>query len=83
MERKSEYFSALSAASKARYEKKVVSTGLGTDPYSIERWNEYLDSFPEINWSDMIVYLTATPSENTCKAIKVYTHILIRGWLDA
>lgn len=71
MERKSEYFSALSATSRARYENKVVAAGLTTDPYCIERWHEDLDSLPEVNWSDMIVYLTATPSENTREAMKV------------
>ena len=71
MEHKSEYFSALSAASRARYERKVIAAGLTTDPYCIEQWHEDLDSFPEVNWSDMIVYLTATPSENTREAMKV------------
>ena len=71
MERKSEYFSSLSASAKDRYEKKVVATRLGIDPYSIERWREDLEAFPEVNWCDMIMYLTATPSEYTCEAIKV------------
>ena len=71
MERKSEYFSALSATSRARYERKVIAAGLTTDPYCIEQWHEYLDSLPEVNWSDMIVYLTATPSDNTREAMKV------------
>ena len=57
---KSEYFSALSAASRARYEKKVIAAGLTTDPYCIEQWHEDSDIFPEVNWSDMIVYLTAS-----------------------
>ena len=71
MERKSEYFSGLSVTSRVRYEKKVIATGLKTDPYCIERWHICLDSLPEVKWSDMIVYLTATPSENTREAIKV------------
>ena len=55
MEQKSEYFSALSAASKARYEWKVIAAGLTTDPCCIEQWHEDLDSFLEVNWSDMIL----------------------------
>ena len=71
MERKSEYFSNLSATSRIRYERKVTSAGLSTDPYCIEQWYEDLESFPDVHWSDMIVYLTATPSENTREAMKV------------
>ena len=48
-----------------------TETRLGIDPYSIERWREDLEAFPEVNWSDMIMYLTATPSEYTREAIKV------------
>ena len=62
MEQNSEYFSNLSATSCIRYESKVTSAGLLTDPYCIEQWNEDLESFPEVQWSDMIVYLTAMPS---------------------
>ena len=71
MERKSEYFSSLSASTKDRYERKVIATGLKVDPYSIERWHEDSEVFPEVNWSDMMIYLTATPSEYTREAIKV------------
>lgn len=71
MDRKSEYFSNLSATSRIRYETKVTSAGLSIDPYCIEQWCENLESFPEVHWSDMIVYLTATPSENTREAMKV------------
>ena len=71
MEQKSEHFSGLSATYRVRYEKKVIATGLKTDPYCIERWHECLGSLPEVKWSDMIVYLTATPSENTREAINV------------
>ena len=53
MEQKSEYFLALSASSRAKYERKVIAAGLTTDPYCNEQWHEYLDSLPEVNWSDM------------------------------
>ena len=66
MERKSEYFSSLLASAKQRYERKVISTGLKIDPYSIEHWDENSKVFPEINLSDMIIYLTAMPSEYVC-----------------
>ena len=49
MERKSEYFSNLSAASRIRYESKVTSVGLSKDPYRIEQWYEDLESFPEVH----------------------------------
>ena len=71
MERKSEYFSSLSASAKDRYERKVVATRLGIDPYTIECWREDLEVFPEVNCSDMIMYLTAMQSEYTREAIKV------------
>jgi len=45
---------------------------LGIDPYSIERWHEDSEVFPEVTWSDMI--LTATPSGYTRKAIKVTSY---------
>ena len=62
---------ALLAASRTRYERKVIAAGLTTDPYSIEQWHEDMNSLPEVNWTDMIVYLTATPSENSYQAMKV------------
>ena len=49
-----------------------MATGLKVDLYSIERWHEDSEVFPEVNsGSDMMIYLTATPSEYTREAIKV------------
>ena len=71
MERFSQYFRNLSTASKERYEQKVISTGLKHDPYVIEDWNENPATLPDVQWSDLVVYMTATPSQFTREAIKV------------
>lgn len=71
MERFSQYFRDLSTAFKERYEQKVTSTGLKHDPYVIEDWCENPASLPDVQWSDLVVYMTTTPSQFTCEAIKV------------
>jgi len=72
MEQKSGYFCDLkSAVSKKRYKEKVLAAGLGINPYSIQRWEEALETLPDVQWSDMIVYLTITPSEHTRYAVEV------------
>lgn len=71
MERKSEYFTSLSAASRLRYEQKVINSGLQIDPYTIQEWLEAPEIIPSIKWSDMILYMTATPSQFTRESIKV------------
>ena len=71
MERFSQYFHDLSTASKERYEQKVTSTGLKHDPYVIEDWCENPASLPDVQWSDLVVYMTTTPSQFTREAIKV------------
>ena len=64
-------FPGLSSIARARYKQKVVKTGLTADPYCIECWHEQLESHPEVNWSNMLTYMTETPSKNTCEAVKV------------
>ena len=71
MEHFSQYFRGLSTTSKERYEQKVVSTGLKHDPYVIEDWCENPASLPDVQWSDLVVYMTTTPSQFTREAIKV------------
>ena len=71
MERQLEYFSGLSSIARAQYKQKVVKTGVTVDPYCIERRHEELASCPEVNWSNMLTYMTETPSENTREAVKV------------
>ena len=71
MEHLLQYYCDLSTASKKRYEQKVVSTGLKRDPYVIKDWCENPASLPDIHWSDLLVYMTATPSQFTSEAIKV------------
>ena len=71
MERKSEYFTSLSKEAQIRYEEKVVVRGLKIDPYAIESWTEAPEVIPDVHWSDMMLYMIATPSPYTCEAIKV------------
>lgn len=71
MDAKSEYFLALSADSRKRYECKVTSAGLSKDPYAIEEWTETPESTPDVQWSDMMLYMISTPSPYTREAIKV------------
>jgi len=76
MERQSQYFSGLSFVARERYKQKVFNAGLSTDPYCIERWHEQLESSPDVNWSDMLTYMTETPSDNTREAVKVSCAII-------
>ena len=71
MELKSEYFANLSADVKVRYESKMTSTGLGQDRYAIKEWTESPENIPEVQWSDMMLYMVTTPSPYTRKEIKV------------
>ena len=78
MERKSEYFANLSADAQGRYECKVISSGLSTDPYAIDDcyWTEIPEIVPDVQWSDMTLYMIATPSPCTCGAIEVKTNVI-------
>ena len=77
MERKSEYFANLSADAQGRYECKVVSSGLSTDPYAIDDcyWTEAPEIAPDVQWSDMMLYIIATPSPYTREAIEVKRNV--------
>ena len=72
MERKSEYFANLSGDSQRRYECKVISSGLSTDPYANDDgyWTDAPEIVPDVQWSDMI------PSPYTREAIEVNTRQL-------
>ena len=68
-ERRSEYFLSLSASSRERYECKVTSKD---DPYAIsEVWTESPELIPELQWSDIMLYMVCTPSPHTKESIKV------------
>ena len=71
MENESEYFLGLTAESKKRYHCKVTSSGLNIDPYSISSWTEDPSALPDIQWSDMMLYMVSTPSPYTRDEIKV------------
>ncbi|XP_065891478.1 uncharacterized protein [Dysidea avara] len=79
MERQSEYFSGLSFVARERYKQKVINAGLSNDPYCIECWHEQLDSSPDVKWSDMLTYMTETPSDNTREAVKAWKGMLDGG----
>ena len=70
MQRISEYTQSLSAVSRARYESKVTSTGLNTDPYAIDdsQWSTSPEAVPDLTWSDMVLYMISTPSPYTKEA---------------
>ena len=71
MERASEYFLSLSAGSRERYECKVTSCGLNDDPYAIsEGWTESPELIPELQWSDIMLYMVCTPIPHTKESIK-------------
>ena len=55
------------------YESKVISSGLRTDPYAIDdrHWTETPEIVPDVQWSDMMLYMIATPSPYTREEIKV------------
>jgi len=73
MDHESDYYNGLSSVSKARYSAKVTAVGLKDDPYTIpdEQWVAEPSEVPNVAWSDMFVYMIATPSAYTREEIKV------------
>lgn len=71
--KKSEYFAQLSKEAKARYEGKVTSAGLDVDPYCINEslWSREPEVIPKVMWTDISLYMVATPSPYTKEAVKV------------
>ena len=41
------------------------------DPYSISEWEEDPQDIPSVTWSDMVYYMTSTPSPYTREELKV------------
>jgi len=76
MQSKSEYFINLLGEDKHRYESKVISAGLDSDPYCItdSEWSETPMTIPDIHWSDFVTYMVDTPSPYTKEEIKVATY---------
>ena len=70
---RSEYLHGLSAQVRARYDSKVLCTGLDIDPYTIEdaKWSQEPQTIPSLGWSDVCLYMTCTPSPYTKEALKV------------
>jgi len=56
----------------------VISGGLSTDPYAIDDgyWTDAPEIVPDVQWSDMMLYMIATPSPYTREAIEVNTRQL-------
>ena len=67
LERVPEYYGGLSGVAKARYCTKVCGVGLKLGPYVIldELWMEETDRVPNVQWSDMFMYIIVTPSAYT------------------
>ncbi len=65
MHRQSEYFTNLSADAKCQYEGKVTNSGLRQDPYATTEWTENPENVPEVQWSDLMLYMVTTPSPCT------------------
>lgn len=80
----SEYVGSLSGASRSRYEGKVLSAGLKTDPYAISdsNWSNEPELIPKISWSDVMLYMVSTPSPYTKEAIKVRKSVMLRDSLN-
>jgi hypothetical protein len=72
----SEYFTSLSNTSKQQYELKITSTGLKVDPYIIENWTRQPEIVPKLDYSDLLLYMTCTPSPHTKEAIKAWKGLL-------
>ena len=67
------YFLSLSTNSKHRYEAKLSNHGLSVDPYVVKDpdWVNNPAVIPQIAYSDLMLYMTSTPSSHTKEAIKV------------
>lgn len=78
MERVSEYYSGLPAEARQRYSSKVTGVGLRMDPYAIqsELWVAEPTEVPSVAWSDMFIYMIATPSAYTREEMKVSMQIV-------
>ena len=81
MESYSEYLKGLSTDARARYKKKVLATGLNKDPYVINDWTDSPEIIPDVHYSDMMLYMTATPSPYTREAVKVKYTLLIGSFI--
>ena len=44
---------------------------LNKDPYIINDWTDSPETIPDVHYSDMMLYVTVTPSPYTREAIKV------------
>ena len=78
MQRNLEHFANLTADAQGRYECKVISGGLSTDPYVIDDcyWTATPEIAPDVQWSDTMLYMTATPSPYTREAIEVKLNVI-------
>ena len=51
---------------------KVAVSGLNRDLYAIESgWIDDPASTPNVQWSDLVIYMAKTPSPSTGESIKV------------
>ena len=71
MEVKSLHFLGLSANSRCRYEDKLNNAGLFVNPYAIKDWIKESNVISSIAYSDLMLYMTPTPSTHTREETKV------------
>ena len=69
----SEYVTELSSEARERYENKVFKSGLTVDPYVIapEDWTREPSNLPDVQWTDLVLYMVTTPSPYTAESLKV------------
>ena len=82
LDKLSEYFCDLSGTAKARYQSKILCTGLLIDPYAIAdcEWTRHPAELPRLTWSDVTVYMTITPSPYTNESVKVKLKRSCSAW---
>jgi hypothetical protein len=61
----------LPVASRERYKAKVINAGLTKDHFNIDEWTSEPEKVPNMTWSDVTMYMVATPSPYTKEAIKI------------
>jgi len=73
--KRSEYVLQLSAQSRQRYEEKLNKVGLTSDPYCLENseWEKNPEELPLLTFSDVMMFMVATPSPYTKESIKVHS----------
>ena len=69
-----DFFKQLDARGKRRYHEKLEVLGLCSDPYATtsENWESDPDSWPNVEFPDILNYLINSPSPHTKESLKAY-----------